>query len=204
MNHQPETIVILGGGLVKDPAGFFRTINFEESGDRAGITGDRLRVEAAHCLYQENNQRGIVASGGQGFIAGEHPNISSVIKKELVQLGVPEGKITEENMSNNTYQQLLFLKDLFSRQAAAKVIILTNKWHLPRVRAIIKNNQGLKSFYNGIKPKYLAAERVLLKHNPGGWREIIKSAYASEAMRERLKLEKQGIKQIKNETYKYE
>ena len=201
MIDQVETIVILGGGLTKGGLGRFKTANFGEGGDRSGITGDRLRVEAAYCLYQENNQRMVIASGGQSFLKFKHPDISSVIKNELVQLGVPKERIIEENLSDNTYQQLTHLKDMLK---TAGPIILTNRWHLPRVKAMAENIEELKDFYRNLKPKYLTAEEVLLKHNPSKWREIIKSAYASKAMQDRLKLEKQGIEQIKKGTYRYE
>jgi len=114
---------------------------------------------------------------------------------------VPKERIVEENRSNNTYQQLVFLKDVLK---AASVIILTNQWHLPRVKAIIENIEELKDFYHNLKPKYLTAEEVLLSHNPSNWREIIESAYASKDMGDRLKLEKYGIEQIKKGTYRYE
>ena len=47
MNIVFNAIAVLGGNLVKDQSGKWRTTNFEE-GDIFGALGDRLRVVAAH------------------------------------------------------------------------------------------------------------------------------------------------------------
>ena len=204
MDNQPEAIVILGGGMVKNPDGSFRTTNFNEKGDRSGVTGDRLRVEAANYLFKENSNRTIIVSGGQGMMKiGVHPNISTVIKKELIKLGIPENKIIEEDRTNNTYQQLVELKKILKEKEIKDVIMVTNKWHMPRTQLMIENVKEFKDFYKKINLKFLTAEEVALKHDKNKWQRIINDAYSSQVMKERLKLEQNGIKQIKDGTYNY-
>ena len=86
-------IVILAGGLVKDINGW-RTTWFDEM-DNFGALGDRFRVLAGAYTYQnaqkENQDAWLIACGGKGQLQSisDAPTISSVIKKELIELGVP-------------------------------------------------------------------------------------------------------------------
>src|SRR3989344_8965817 len=107
MEKPKNTIVVLGGGLVED-GGKFRTTNFNE-GDTFGALGDRLRVEAANVLFKRDPSSEIVALGGKGQYnqTSNYPPVSSVIKQELIELGVPEEQILAETKSGSTYQQLL-------------------------------------------------------------------------------------------------
>ncbi len=206
MSVPKKVIVILGGGLVKNPDGTFRTTTFDDVGDHNGILGDRLRVEAAYYLYQDDPERIIIASAGQGIFndLGEHPDIAAVIKKEVMQLGVPENKIIEENSSNTTWQQLVNLKKILQTKNVAETLIVTNQWHLPRIQAMIENNQDLGDFYQLINCQLIDAEKTVLKADPDKWRKNIHAAYQSQAMQERLELENQGLEQIKQGTYNYQ
>jgi len=97
--NKKTAIVILGGGLKKDADGRWRTTNYDESGDNFGVSGDRLRVVAANYLYKNNQEQLIIASGGKGQLKNipGAPAVSEVLKRELIELGVPEEKIIEEN-----------------------------------------------------------------------------------------------------------
>lgn len=201
MNNK-ETIVILGGSIVKDN-NQWRTTNFSEK-DNFGATGDRLRIIAAKYLYK-NSENQIIVLGGMGQLKGmvDAQPVSKIIKNELIELGLPKEKIIIEEKSSNTYEQLQELKSIVRAHNITKLEIISNKYHLPRVETLIKMDSDLLKMLNLDKIKLVSAEEICLEHDPKRWQEEINKAYESEAMQERIKLEEKGIKQLKEGTYNF-
>lgn len=190
---------------MQDKDGKWRTNRFSDRGDNFGISGGRLRVVAGSLLYKNDISLFIIASGGKGQLKNipHAPYISSIIKKELVDLKVSPNKIIEENKSHNTYQQLIELKKIISKYKLSEVIIISNKFHLPRIRALIGIDKELKKKLDDNCIKFKSAEEILIKHNAKKWKKSINNAYKSEAMRKRIALEKKGEKDVKEGKYKF-
>ncbi|OHA13817.1 MAG: hypothetical protein A2909_00850 [Candidatus Tagabacteria bacterium RIFCSPLOWO2_01_FULL_39_11] len=203
-----NVLVILAGGLVKE-GGRWRTTTFDDAGDNFGISGDRLRVVAASFLYKDKQGELVIASGGKGQLKDILPGkitLASVIKEELIKLGIPARNIIKEEKSGTTYQQLKELQKLLKKMAFRNVVIISNKHHLPRVLAMIKyvaDLRPLKKMLNLPKLKIKSAEDIVIKYDSKVWRKIIARVRKGRAMKERIKLEKQGVKQIKNGTYQF-
>ncbi len=202
MEEKKRVIAILGGGM-KEENGKWRTLNFDE-GDKFGATGDRLRVVAASYLYRGNSNSILIALGGKGQykdIPGA-PTIAEVIKKELIELGVPEKNITEECYSGNTFQQLEELGKIAKQCDIEKIIIISNHWHLMRIRAMLEMFCELKelAIFGGLE--LMAAEDILFKWDALNWEKIIKVAYESEGIKKRIETEEEGIRQIKEGKYR--
>ena len=198
-----STIVIIGGCLVRKNDGGWRTTNFEE-GDNFGIIGDRLRVVAASYLYNDSPDERIIALGGRGqynHIPGVPP-IAIVVKQELISLGVPEDKIVVETKSDNTFQQLQALGHISQKEGIKKIKIISNEYHLPRVKALAGMIAELGEIANYSNLEIISAEHILIKYNPREWKAAIESAYLSEQMKRKIKLEEKGVKMIKNGTYR--
>ena len=153
MDYQKiDVLVILGGGLIKDKNGW-RTIRFSDIGNNSATTdvfGDSLRVLAGHLLYENELKKNpdslILVSGGRGYLRKVKgaPPVAQVLKKELAYLGVPKNKILEEKKSNSTYRQLEILSGLMLKNKWKKIVIVSNRYHLPRVSAFIENIGDLK------------------------------------------------------------
>lgn len=208
MKNDQELIVILGGALKKTGVDQWRTTTFFE-GDRFGISGDRLRVVAASYLYKKDKKQLFLVSGGKGQykkIVGVPP-LAQVLRDELIQLNIPDRRIIIEKKSGNTLGQLLAVQNIIKKKKEFKdIVIISNHYHLPRIKAFINYYSGLIEIKRWLKIgrlKLLAAEKVLLKIDSKKWQKIINEAYISKAMKERLIMEKQGIKQIKNGTYHF-
>lgn len=199
-----EAIIILGGGLANDH-GQWRTTGFDE-GESFGAMGDRLRVEAAYILYKKNPELLIISSGSQGQYKNipDVPTLAEVIKRELMDLGVPERLISKEDQSANTLQQLQALKTVINEKNLTNLFIISNQYHLPRLRAMIEKDDYLQSMLKKEEIKLISAEEVLIDHNPVKWQEFISKAYQSKAMKNRIIMEKKGVQQIKDGTYKLE
>jgi len=200
-------IVVLAGGLRRTKKGW-RTSNFNESGDNFGICGSRLRVLAAAELYNLlsnfKTKILIIASGGKGQYQGIKgaPFLSAVLKKELIELGVPGNKILEEKRSNNTCQQLEELARIVKDRNLKNIILISNKYHLPRIKAFIEVDKKLRKIFAPVL-KIRSAEEILIAANPKKWEPSIKKGYSFKSMKERIILEKKGEKQIRNGTYSY-
>ncbi len=196
----PQAIYVLGGGLVCE-GGIWRTTWFDEQGDAFGALGDRLRVEAAAVLAANNPDALVVVSGGKGQLRDnpDAPTIASILRKELIELGVPEVRIFEESTSNNTYEQLRKLVELCAERGWAYVEILTNTWHIPRTNAFLEVGKELECLAR--VAFVVSAEDILISHARKQWEEVIHKAYQDSAMKERYAKEEKGIAAIRDGTY---
>lgn len=202
-----KAIVVFGGGLVKEK-GKWRTTNFSDKGDKFGALGDRLRVVAANYLYKDNPEQIIIASGGRGQVktGSDEPAVATVIKKELEELAVPADKIIKETKSKNTCAELIELQKIIKERELKMITIISNKYHLPRLQAMVKyclELVELKKMFAVSKLIIKPAEDILIKYDPAAWRKIIAKAYNSAGMKERIKLEEKGVKDIKAGKYKF-
>ena len=203
-NKSKKAIAVLAGGLKKDAYGRWRTTNHNEPGDNFGVSGDRLRVVAAGYLYKNNPQQIIIASGGKGQLKDieDAPTVSEVIKKELIELGVPEEKIVEENNSGNAYQQLQEIEKIINKMQLKNVSILSSDWNLPRIKEMLVTFSDLKEISKLAEVEFLSAEKICLKFDREKWQKIIDEAYKSEGLKKRIELEKKGVQDIKEGRYK--
>lgn len=92
----------------------------------------RYRLEATVDYYNLHPTCSIVVSGGQG--AGEEVSEASIMKKYLLDNGVPETQIIVEDKSTSTYENLTFSKEKIEAQTkkAYTVTIITNGFHTYR------------------------------------------------------------------------
>ncbi len=203
--HRRTLLAILGGDLVEDASGKWRTTTAKDRGDKYGILWDRLRVEAAWALYQDDQQLCLVVLGGKSDMTGA-PLIATVMKQELMELGVPEEAIVTEEESINTHQQLLGLQQIVQEGKGDNVLILTNEYHVKRVQVMIEYRPRL-SLLKGLlalgQLKVQAAEEILIERDPEKWQAEIDRVYKSEAMQARIKGEADGVRQIHEGTYRF-
>lgn len=200
-------VALLGGGLLCDPAsGVWRTTTFEDTGDQFGVLGDRLRVLAGHCLWKHDPRITLWLLGGRGQCAElpQAPPVAQAMRQELRALGVPSDVIRTEEASGTTYRQLLALQDIIAEHTAAHIAIVSNAWHLPRIRAMLERADplaALRSLMAGGDVGLVAAEDVLTADDPAQWRDYVQSVYAQEGLRRRITLEAEGVRQIRAGSY---
>jgi len=85
----------------------------------------------------------IIASGGEA--TEDRPSIASVLREELISLGVPKAWIIEEDPSENTHQQLEGVCRLIKERSIVEVRLISSEWHLPRIRAMIECSPALET-----------------------------------------------------------
>lgn len=197
-----QAVFILGGGLKKD-GDTWRTTRLDEDGDTFGPTADYLRVIAGSLLFKENKVGNIYTSGGRGQYkdSPETPPLSKVLKTELIALGIPENIILEEDCSGNTYQQLLETRKIIDKRVLTSVAVLSNFWHLPRIKAMIENAPEIRSLES---VDLISAEETINTYGEPSLVSAITKAYNEGRFEKRFELEKKGINDIKQGRYKFQ
>lgn len=116
-----DFIIILGCGLLPD-------------GTPTPLLAGR--INKAIEFYREQIEAGgkapvFITSGGQGD--DEATAESTAMKNYLIEQGIPESQIIEENKSTTTYENMLFSKKIIdSHNPEAEVIFSTTKYHVFR------------------------------------------------------------------------
>ena len=190
-------LYVLGGWPRPDRDGVWRSSLFEDGG-----VGDRLRVEAAAMLYRAHRQR-IIVTGGKGKLAhvAGAPASAAVMRRELVELGIPSDDVFEELASGNTCEQLQFIKTALTQFPVAHLRIVSNRYHLARIGAFLNDDALLREWCAARRIEAEAAEEILLQHDRPRWYRMIAEAYSSQAMLERIEQEARGVQAIRAGTY---
>ncbi len=192
---EKELIVVLGGMIVREKSGQWRSSEIHDPGDRYGICDDILRVKAAGFLFDPMANQFFLASGGKGQLADnpDAPTISRVIKDELIVLGIPGDRILLEENSKNTLSQLHEIIKM-PLSDYKQILIITNECHLPRLETMLHNDSMLNAVSDRHQIKIKSAEDILLAYAPTEWSDRIMEARINPAMIKRRAMEDRGIK----------
>lgn len=195
-------IALLGGDIYyKD--GVWQTNDADGPGDgKGGPTYDRFRVIAGAYLGKKYPASRIFVSGGIPPRDGA-PSIASVMKDELVALGVSESRIRSDEGALNTYEQLQAIQRFSARSAPSeKVFIVSNEWQLPRIEAMITHAPEL-SYLRSRDWETVAAEDVMVEHDVSLWSVPVEAERADPRMKARIQHEKEGTAQVTRGSYRY-
>ncbi len=124
-------ICILSAGVKRIAKGSWVNTGWADEDFDFGSPGGKMRIIAASSLVQKNNDGYIFVPGGRGHDVvndePERPDLSDIVKSELLEFGVPEDRIITEHNSNNTFEQLCALAEFMQKNANPEVVIVTNK-----------------------------------------------------------------------------
>jgi vancomycin permeability regulator SanA len=110
-------IVIFGARVFKD-------------GTPSGVL--RRRVNAAIAAYADNNRVVFILTGGKGK---EGPTEASVMRRLLVEAGVPVETIVAEEESKDTYDSIRHCSRIIKlRFNQHTVAVCSDRYHIPRCR----------------------------------------------------------------------
>ncbi|MBI4087893.1 YdcF family protein [Candidatus Kaiserbacteria bacterium] len=196
----PDAIAILAGSVRRSGDRWVST-GLTEEDDTYGVPGQSLRVAAAVFLAQKYPNALLIPSGGVGYDNRDavQPALSEVMRDELVAGGVDASRILVEKGSNSTFQQLTEIGKLAGEQDWRRVLLVTNRWHIPRVAAM------LAAKFSALErvAATIAAEDILMGNESEVWGPVIEAANQSEFLRRRIAREDEGVRQIQNGTYHY-
>lgn len=100
------------------------------------ITGSlEKRLNTAIEYLQENKESKVIVSGGQG--EGEDITEAEAMYDYLVSHGIEESRITKEERSRNTSENIQFSREIIKNDHA-KVAIVSNGFHIYRATSMAK------------------------------------------------------------------
>ena len=128
----PQTvdgIIVLGGAIDTELSRERGHVELESSGDRliSFVTLAR-RFPSARLVYSGGSAR--VLAGGSAE-AGFIPAL-------LEDLGIPPERLTLENRSRNTFENLLYTRDLVKPAPGERWVMITSAFHMPRAMGIAR------------------------------------------------------------------
>jgi uncharacterized SAM-binding protein YcdF (DUF218 family) len=94
----------------------------------------RERINHAINLYRKGQVRKLIFTGGQGN-PGE-PTESAAARQYALESGLPAGDILIEEKSHNTYENILYAKQLADTHGIKRVLIVSDPLHMKRAMAM--------------------------------------------------------------------
>jgi hypothetical protein len=197
------TCVSVLGGDIWDDNGTWRSNGLDGPGDAAGVTLDRFRVIAAAYLMETRESNDVLTYIAQGGTEKDtRPSIASVLRRELIDLGVPLSAILVEEVSQSSYTQLLELQKIVIERKPDRIKIISNEWHIPRLEAMLATLDVLSEL-RALNPEFVTAEEVLVRTHPKEWGRIIEEVRTRPDVQARIEKEKRGVTQINDGTYQF-
>lgn len=187
-----KIIYILGGFLKKNRDGNYRS-------DKLSY----LRVLAGYYLYKKlskKNKIRVIVSGGKGIYKDipDVPPVAQVMSRELTKLGINFKEIKSDT-TDFTYPELVWLKKYITDKLA-EALIVSNSYHLPRVRTMMNLLPELKKIKGRVK--LISAEKIVVKHNKKMGLKI-KNLTKSPQIKKLIASEKKGVNDLKRGNYKF-
>jgi len=122
--------IVLGGGMV--------TIDYV-NGNRLIFQVNTDRIFQAIYLYKKGYIDNIILSSGSGSLVFKYMLESSLIKKYLVNIGIPDSVILVDSASNNTYENAKFTAQILkTKYPDGKFLLITSAIHIRRAAACFK------------------------------------------------------------------
>lgn len=124
----------------------------------------RERIEAAYAYLAAHPEAVCIASGGKG--GNENISEAECIRRELVELGIDEGRIYVEDRSVNTAENMAFSARIIADNGLSTTLaVASDNFH--QLRA------GIFAGRNGLESRSLGCESVWFL-GPGYWaREVL-------------------------------
>lgn len=170
-----DVIVLLGGGVVDQAPDF--------SGRGVPSAMMMGRVVTAVRLYR-SLQLPIIVTGGTAPGSDRQSESAAVVKRILVDLGVAENQIIEEDQALDTMENARYTAAICDRKGYSQPILVTSAYHLRRsVAAFTRTNLHPTPF-----PAYFLVEQT----EPLTWMQLLPDAgsldLSARAIREYLGL----------------
>lgn len=113
------------------------------------------RLETALSLYNEGYAKNIIVSGGIG--PTDTIPVAVAMKKWFIEQGVPSDLIYSDNLSNNTYENFVFTKQICQENDFDSIIVVTNDFHITRSMIMAQE------FFNNVSGEEAVVDNSLHK-----------------------------------------
>lgn len=128
-----DTIVLLGGGVATATVG----------GRTAGVptASSLLRALEAARVFNVIGARLLIASGGTPRPDRQAMSESAVLRRIVVEAGVPPGDVIEESRSTTTAGQAAFVRELIGGRNVRRIVVVTSPTHMRRALELFRSEQ---------------------------------------------------------------
>lgn len=168
--NEPSIIIILGGGVIPETPD-------RELGELSHSA--MKRVYQGFLLYQQLNSP-IIVTGGK--LMGMQVAEATVMKNELIKLGVEPENIFVEDQAKNTKQNAELSMQILENRKIEKVFLVSSAIHLPRAMKYFKEYDNIEII--PVPCDYLISREKLnfydflpdiqfLKANSSAWHEYL-------------------------------
>jgi uncharacterized SAM-binding protein YcdF (DUF218 family) len=114
--------------------------------------GLRERLDQALRLYRQGYAPYLIVTGGLG--EGKTIDEATVMKRYLLEHGVPAERVLLENKARDTYENLLYSKALMDEHSLHTALIVSHGYHLARA-AEMAAALGMEAYPVGVKSRVL-------------------------------------------------
>jgi len=128
--------------------------------EAAGGLGTEVRAAHAAWLFHHWRPLPTLVSGGPTGEPGD-PTLAELMKRRLIQNGVPEPMVAMEGRSLNTFENAVFSGEILRARGARRIVLVTEAYHMERAARCFRR-QGFE-----VTPAPAAFRTFELK----GWRE---------------------------------
>jgi len=126
-----DGLLILGGATNPFLSDEYNQINLNDSVERL--------VESI-TLIKKYTEATIIFTGGSGSIHNPKMDHARIAKQFFVQVGLDTDKMIFENKSRNTYENILYSKNIVKPKKNEKWIVITSAFHMNRAIFIGEKN----------------------------------------------------------------
>ena len=127
--------IVLGGGI----------INYDYDNNKLILREQADRLLQAIDLYKQVEINKILLTGGSGNLIYRNQFEASYMKSFAIKLGVTDSNIMVDSLSNNTYQNAVFSKEILGAlyPNVGKYLLITSSLHMRRSLAVF-NKAGIE------------------------------------------------------------
>ncbi len=119
---------------------------FSDFGPYGGMDDESLRrLNFALDLHRIGHTSVIICSGGAR--PSRNLNGSTFMKRYLVERGIEEARVIEENRSNHTLGNLEQTREILLRMHVSRAVVVSSPIHLPRLKGLTSCS-GTASFFD--------------------------------------------------------
>lgn len=205
-----KALFVLDGDIQKKGSGKFErwsSTSYTAKDAHGLLAGGHARVIAAAEIVRRFPDLKVVTTS---CYKHEDPIHAEIYKEELQRLGVPEQSIEMECVSRSTLEELKEMVKMATKKGWNKVAMLTNNYHLPRVKEMYFRLGELED-YGGFDSRWTSAEENLevlfldaesiLPLRDQRYKKIVEKVKCSEEYKRRVESEKRGIQAIREGKY---
>jgi uncharacterized SAM-binding protein YcdF (DUF218 family) len=193
-----DAVIVLCGGLRRDGDGY-HPASFTDS-DGFGMLGSHIRVVAAADLYRAGYADVFVFATGvsrrlRARFGPQVPAEAAVYAEHFRDLAGDGPAILVETDSVNTAGNVAAIAGLAGRRGWRQVAIVTNEYHAPRVRELLRRAGA------PVTAEILSAEALVMAAWRGEYDAEINAGYASPAGLWRMVCERRGLADLYGDRY---